>query len=222
MGTSLPKQYLPLLNETVIAITVKRLANFPAIKGILVGIASDDSHWPTIQYQIGSLSAPLQTFTGGDTRAQTVLNGLIALSEKSEEGDWVLVHDAARPCVRHDDIRKLIKEAGGADDGGILALPVADTVKLTDDKHRISSTVSRENLWRALTPQYFPVIGLRNALTRALQEGVAITDEASAMEYSGAKPKCIAGHADNIKITYAADLELAEMFLRIQQKEPRE
>ncbi len=219
MGTPLPKQYLPLLNETVIAITIKRLVNFPAIKGILVGIAPDDPHWPAIKYQLGSLSAPLQTFTGGDTRAQTVLNGLIALSEKSEEGDWVLVHDAARPCVRHDDIHKLIKETGGAGDGGILALPVADTVKRTDDKHRISNTVSRENLWRALTPQYFPVIGLRNALTKALQEGVAITDEASAMEYSGARPRCVAGHADNIKITYAADLELAEMYLRNQEKE---
>ncbi len=219
MGTSLPKQYLPLLNETVIAITIKRMASFTAIKGIYVGVAPDDSRWAEIEKQLKGLPIPIETYTGGDTRAQTVLNGLIKLSEKSDEGDWVLVHDAARPCVRHDDIRKLINEASDNDDGGILALPVADTVKRTDTKDRIDKTVSRENLWRALTPQYFPIKDLTDAMTKALEEGVEITDEASAMEHVGAMPKCITGHADNIKITYPADLELAEMYLKKQNKE---
>lgn len=217
MGALKPKQYLPLLDETVIGITIRRLASFPAVKGIYVGIASGDLQWVQIEKQLHELPVAIETFTGGDTRAQTVLNGLTVLSKKSNEGDWVLVHDAARPCVRHDDIRKLINEAG--DDGGILALPVADTVKRTDAKDRINNTVSREHLWLALTPQYFPVDDLKKALTKALQVGARITDEASAMEHIGAMPKCVTGHADNIKITYPADLELAEMYLKKQHKE---
>lgn len=220
MGAAAPKQYLPLLDDTVIGITIKRLASFPIIKGVYVGIASDDSQWANIEKQLSILPAEVETFTGGDTRAQTVLNGLKVLLEKSEQGDWVLVHDAARPCVRHEDIRKLINEASDSDDGGILALPVTDTVKRTDGKDRIKKTVSRENLWRASTPQYFPIDDLNMALSKALQEGAEITDEASAMEHIGAMPRCIVGHADNIKITYPADLELAEMYLKKQLKEP--
>lgn len=219
MGTSLPKQYLPLLNETVIAITIKRLVSFPAIKGICVGIAPDDSRWAEVEKQLKGLPIPIETFNGGDTRAQTVLNGLKVLSDNSDEGDWVLVHDAARPCVRHDDISKLINEASDNDDGGILALSLSDTVKRTDNKDRIDKTVSRVNLWRALTPQYFPIKDLTDAMTKALEKGVEITDEASAMEHVGAMPRCISGHADNIKITYPADLELAEMYLKKQNKE---
>ncbi len=219
MAASLPKQYLPLLNETVIATTIKRLANFPGIKGILVGISADDTHWQTTKYQLGSLSAPLQTFTGGESRAQTVLNGLNLLSEKSDSSDWVLVHDAARPCVRYDDVKKLIEETGDDENGGILALPISDTVKQTDNKDHISATVNRDGLWRALTPQYFPVKKLKEALTKALENNIEITDEASAMEFVGANPICISGNSDNIKITYPDDLELAEMFLRKQQKD---
>lgn len=219
MGTSVPKQYLPLLNETVIAITIKRVASFPAIKGVYVGIAPDDSRWTEVEKQLKGMPTPIETYIGADTRARTVLNGLAALSKKAGKGDWVLVHDAARPCVRHDDISKLLGEVSGTDDGGILALPVADTVKQTDSKDRIEKTVCRENLWRALTPQYFPIRDLMDAMTTALEEGAEITDEASAMEHIGAKPKCIAGHADNIKITYPADLALAEMYLKKQNKE---
>jgi len=220
MGTSLPKQYLPLLNETVFSITIKRLAGFAAIKGIYVGIAPDDSRWKEAKKLLKDLPVSIETYIGGHTRAQTVLNGLKIMSEKSEKGDWVLVHDVARPCVRDADIRKLINEAGGSENGGILALPVTDTVKRTDSKNSIEKTVSRDNLWRALTPQYFPIEVLADAMTKALEEGVEITDEASAMEYIGAKPRCIAGHTDNIKITYPADLELAERYLKIQQQEP--
>lgn len=219
MGASLPKQYLPLLNETVIAITIKRIASFPAIKGIYIGIAADDLRWAEVEIQLQGLPIPIETFSGGDTRARTVLNGLEALSETSDEGDWVLVHDAARPCVRSDDIRKLINEASDNDDGGILALPVADTVKRTDKKDRIDKTINRQHLWRALTPQYFPIDDLKEALTKALDSEAEITDEASAMEHIGAMPKCVAGHADNIKITYPADLDLAEIYLKKQQKE---
>ena len=219
MDASTPKQYLPLLDETVIGITLGRLATFPSINGVFVGIASDDSQWAEVEKQLQGLPVPIKTFIGGDTRAQTVLNGLNVLSENSKEGGWVLVHDAARPCVRHDDIRKLINEVSDSTDGGVLALPVADTVKRTDSNDRIRKTVRREHLWRALTPQYFPIEDLTNALTKALEEGGEITDEASAMEYIGAMPKCIAGHADNIKITYPADLALAEMYLQKQLKE---
>ena len=219
MGSSAPKQYLPLHGKTVLGVTLERLASFPGIKGVLVGLSNDDTQWPHIADSLKDLPVEVSAYIGGPERANTVLNGLRVLGDIAEEGDWVLVHDAARPCVRHEDIQKLIDEVTDSDDGGILALPIADTVKLAKENGRIDKTIDRTGLWRAVTPQLFPLADLTKALDRALLEEASITDEASAMEYIGAMPRCVEGHPDNIKITYPTDLALAELYLNHQSRE---
>jgi 2-C-methyl-D-erythritol 4-phosphate cytidylyltransferase len=143
-----------------------------------------------------------------------VLNGLALLQQHAAPDDWVLVHDAARPCLRPADIDHLI--ASLADDavGGILAIPVRDTMKRDDGVGRIARTEERSGMWHALTPQMFPLGLLREALQRALADGFEVTDEASALEHSGRAPRLVEGHADNIKITRPEDLALARFFLQ--------
>ena len=216
MGAKCPKQYLKLRDRTVLQHTLERLDGFAPLRGILVGIASDDSYWPTLSVRIPRL---LGSFSGGAERAHTVLNGLEALAASAQDHDWVLVHDAVRPCVRHADMHRLMDAVGDDPDGGLLGLPLADTVKRTDDEGRVMTTVSRHGLWRALTPQIFPIGVLRGALQRALADGVEVTDEASAVEHAGGKPRMVAGHADNIKITVPGDLALAELYLQRQAAE---
>jgi 2-C-methyl-D-erythritol 4-phosphate cytidylyltransferase len=198
--------------------TLERLGRYPRLRGLVIGIAEDDAYWPTLATEIPNL---LATYVGGAERAQTVLNGLRALETYAAPDDWVLVHDAARPCVRHADIDGLLAAVAGHADGGLLALPLSDTVKRADHNGCIEETVPRAGLWRALTPQVFRLAALRAALESAMRAGVEITDEASAMEYSGARPRLVHGHADNIKITVPEDLALAELFLREQEREPR-
>ncbi len=216
MGAECPKQYLRLIDRAVLQHTLERLDGFAPLSGILVGIAPDDPYWPTLPRQIPKL---LGSFLGGAERAHTVLNGLQALAAIAPDHDWVLVHDAVRPCVRHADMHKLVDAAGNDPDGGLLGLPLADTVKRTDVDGRIMATVPRHGLWRALTPQIFPIGVLRAALQRALAEGVEVTDEASAVEHAGGRPRIVAGHADNIKITMPGDLALAELYLQRQAAE---
>jgi 2-C-methyl-D-erythritol 4-phosphate cytidylyltransferase len=218
MRAARPKQYLPLLGRAMLLHTLERLGRYPRLRGMVVGIAADDAFWPTLATEIPNL---LTTYVGGAERAQTVLNGLRALQPYAAPNDWVLVHDAARPCVRHADIETLLLAIAGHADGGLLALPLSDTVKRADHNGCSQETVARSGLWRALTPQVFRLTALRDALESAIAEGVEITDEASAMEYSGARPRLVPGHADNIKITVPADLALAELFLREQARESR-
>lgn len=213
-----PKQYLPLLGRAMLLHTLERLGRYPRLRGLVVGIAEDDAYWPTLAMEIPNL---LSTYVGGAERAQTVLNGLKALETYAAPNDWVLVHDAARPCVRHADIDNLLAAVTGHADGGLLALPLSDTVKRADHNGCSEETVSRAGLWRALTPQVFRLAALRDALELAMREGVEITDEASAMEYSGARPRLVHGHADNIKVTVPEDLALAELFLREQGRETK-
>lgn len=212
-----PKQYLPLFDTCVISFLLNRLGQIPGLKGIYVGLAEDDLYWKTIQESLESLKVPLITYIGGAHRSQTVLMGLQAMDSETTVDDWVLVHDAARPCVRLSDIEKLISEAGQTTDGAILALPVSDTLKRSDEDNKlIEKTLERKHCWRAQTPQFFPVPLLQNALERCLKEGKVITDEASAIEYIGGHPKLVSGHQDNIKITYADDLLRAECNLKQQ------
>jgi 2-C-methyl-D-erythritol 4-phosphate cytidylyltransferase len=215
MQAALPKQYLVLAGRPVLRLTLERLGSFPRLRGLLVGVAAGDSWWP----QVAAPAPPrfLGSYTGGATRAETVLNGLRQLAARAVPGDWVLVHDAVRPCVRHADIDRLVTEAG--EDGALLALPLADTVKRADDAGRVVETVPRERLWRALTPQLFRIDALTHALAAALDAGAEVTDEAAAMERAGARPKLVAGQADNIKITVPGDLALAELYLRRQEAE---
>ncbi len=218
MRADRPKQYLPLFGRPILLRTLERLGSYPPLRGMLVGIASDDVHWPTLPGLIPKL---LGTCPGGATRADTVLNGLRALAGHAMPDDWVLVHDAARPCVRHADIDTLLAAIAGHADGGLLAVPVGDTVKRADHNGCVEETVSRAGLWRALTPQVFRLGALTLALENARRAGIEITDEAAAMEYGGARPRLVRGHADNIKITVPEDLALAELYLREQERETR-
>ena len=147
-----------------------------------------------------------------------MLNALEALAEQADEQDWVLVHDAARPCLRAEDIDHLISELNDHPVGGLLAVPVRDTMKRADNNGAIQQTVDRKNLWHALTPQMFRLGDLRDALTKAVSDGIEITDEASAMEHIGKQPKLVKGQWSNIKITHPEDLKLAEFYL--EQHDP--
>ena len=144
----------------------------------------------------------------------SVLAGLNALETRAAAHDWVLVHDAARPCLSSEDLDRLLTELASDDVGGLLAAPVVDTLKRADDQQRVAQTVSREKLWRALTPQMFRFELLRRALTGAIHNGISVTDEAQAIEALGLRPKLIAGDADNIKITLPEDLPRAERILQ--------
>ena len=213
MAASLPKQYLTLRGSTVAEHTLSRLLAFAPIQQIVVATSASDLWWP----QLGiAHHKRIRSVLGGDTRAESVLNGLRALKEVSSERDWVLVHDMARPCVRLSDIETLLRESGP--EGAILAAPISDTVKRADQQH-ILATVPRQQLWRALTPQLFPLHALHDALASALAAGADITDEASAMERAGVQPKLVPGQADNIKITVPADLPLAGFYLDRQKQE---
>ncbi len=211
MGAPVPKQYLPLLGRPVIAHTLERLANHPRIDGVVVVLSADDEWWQ--DSGISTAKPPLRA-VGGVERCDSVLNGLQQLAEIAAPGDWVLVHDAARPCLRDEDIDRLIEAVTKAGDGGLLGIPVRDTMKRTDAFGQIVETVEREALWHALTPQMFILADLQRALGRAREQGITVTDEAQAMELSGVRPHMVKGHADNIKITRPEDLSLAEYYLR--------
>lgn len=217
MQSAIPKQYLPLLGQPVILHTIERLCAHPRIQGVVVGIAREDRHWPSLAVEARRLPKFLGTCPGGETRAQTVLNGLKELMNHAKPDDWVLVHDAVRPCVRQGDIDKLISTVGKGGEGGLLAFPVSDTVKRVDNARRVLETVSREGLWRAATPQMFRINALALALERAMKAGKEITDESIAIEAAGGHPHVVACHTDNIKITLADDLTLAELYMKQQQ-----
>ncbi len=212
MGTEIPKQYLPLAGRTVIEHTVERLLLHPAIDGLYIALGEQDAWWEDTEY---AGHPDLVRVPGGAERVHSVLNALRALEKRAAPDDWVLVHDAARPCVRREDISRLIErvEQGGGV-GGLLGRPVHDTMKRTDSQGRIDETVARERLWHAFTPQMFRLRLLREAIEGALAAGVAVTDEASAVEWAGHAPLMIEGHPGNIKITRPGDLELAAFYLR--------
>lgn len=216
MRSEVPKQYLPLGERTVLEHTLHRIALHPLIAEIVVVISEDDTHWKKLH--LDWVAKPVKTVFGGAERCHSVLNGLQAISRQADDNDWVLVHDAARPCVRPDDIEKLITQCRD-DVGGILAIPVSDTMKQCSAQGLSERTVDRNNLWHALTPQMFHLGKLRDALTQALNKKLLVTDEAMAMEQAGYQPRLVEGHADNIKITRPEDLALAAFFIKQQQQD---
>jgi 2-C-methyl-D-erythritol 4-phosphate cytidylyltransferase len=211
-----PKQYLPLDGKTVIEHTLHRLASHPRIAGLIVAIAEYDPYWSTLRL---ALNCPVHVVSGGTARADSVFNALHYLSTLSTENPWVLVHDAARPCLRHKDIDQMLMTLTTHKVGGILGIPVNDTVKYVNEQDEITDTVCRQGLWRASTPQMFRLQALKEALDIAKQQQLMVTDEASAMELAGLKPMMIEGHSDNIKITVPQDLALARLFLQLQDRE---
>lgn len=217
MRSEIPKQYLPLNGHSVIEHTLHRLSLFPAITEIIVALAEDDPYWKKQHFEM--VARPIRTVTGGKERSDSVLHGLSALENKASDKDWVLVHDAARPCVRTGDIQQLINQCQNDPVGGLLAMPVRDTMKLADDQGRVQQTVDRAQLWHALTPQMFRFGVLRDALEQAHAQSVTVTDESMAVERGGLHAKLIEGHGDNIKITRPEDLTLAAFYLREQEEQ---
>lgn len=214
METETPKQYLKINGHFILEHTISRFIQLANIEGVIVVISRDDRFWNDLEL---SRHKKIMTTTGGKERYHSVLNGLHRLTGAAGDRDWALVHDAARPCVRVDDIKKLIKELSGHHTGGLLGIPVRDTMKRTNTNNEILETISRNGLWHALTPQMFRVGDLRQAIEKSITENRDITDEAQAMELAGFKPKFIPGHPDNIKITHMSDLPLAELFLEQQE-----
>lgn len=216
MQADRPKQYLLLNGRPIIEHTLERLAKALPQAEFVICLNPQDPYWLTIQKPA---EVSVREVSGGKERADSVFNGLKAISGEASEDDWVLVHDVARPCVRESDITNLVTQLQGSAVGGILALPVADTMKRATQDNRISETVDRTALWHALTPQMFRFGKLYRALDEGLAAGVRITDEASALEWAGFSPQLVAGHRDNIKVTHPDDIAFAELFILAQEEQ---
>ena len=216
MGGEVPKQYLPLLDKTVIEHTLAKLAEVPEIEGIVVAISEEDGWWPTLDLAI---SKPIRTVVGGRERVHSVFNAVQAVMPELGDDDWLLVHDAARPCVRPADINHLIRKTRHHTCGGILAIPAYDTMKQASERQEIIKTVDRSQLWRALTPQIFRARSLYDALLAGQGYTEQITDEASALELVGDHPMLVEGRGDNLKITRPEDLAIAEFYLQQECKD---
>lgn len=213
MGATLPKQYLPLAGRPVIAYTLDTLLHHSRIDGVVVVIGAEDEEWPEVAAEL-TTDTPLRVVTGGAERCHSVLNGLEALREWAAPDDWALVHDAARPCLTATDLDRLLIELAADPVGGLLAVPVRDTLKQADPAGRVVATVDRSPLWHALTPQMFRLGLLYDAVNAALARGLLVTDEAAAIEAAGFAPRLIEGRSDNLKITRPEDLALAEFYLK--------
>ncbi|MCK7582512.1 MAG: 2-C-methyl-D-erythritol 4-phosphate cytidylyltransferase [Chromatiales bacterium] len=211
MGSVVPKQYLPLLGRPVIAHTLATLLQHPRIEGVVVAVDAKDEWWPAVATSLDT-AKPLLSVSGGTERCHSVLSGLETLRERALSSDWVLVHDAARPCLALEDLDRLLTDLADDPVGGLLAVPVRDTLKQADSAGRVAATVDRSRLWHALTPQMFRLGMLHDALRAALARGLLVTDEAAAMEAAGFTPRLVEGRADNLKITRPEDLALAEFF----------
>ncbi len=211
-GTQLPKQYAPLLGRTVMEWALAPFVADPQCRGITVALAPEDARWPRLA---GRLPATVATVPGGAQRSASVLNGLRALGPMADERDWVLVHDAARPCLPAADLAQLLRELGAEETGGLLATRGADTLKFAPmgGATAVARTVDRTGLWRALTPQMFRLGALRKALEAAHDAGRTPTDESQALEWVGARPLLVEGSAANIKVTTAQDLVVAAAIL---------
>ena len=215
MESGLPKQYLEIAGVTILEHSVRALLASERVHGVVVALHPDDS-------RAGELAVfgdkRVQRVSGGEQRSDSVLAALGMLLVQGELDDWVLVHDAARPCLQLAELRRLIDRVCATGTGGILAEPMIDTVKQSGDDDRVLRTLDRRRLWRAQTPQMFRLGPLYAALEGARKQGLSITDESSAMELAGHPVQLIMGSPGNLKVTLPADLDLAGWYLG---KEPR-
>ena len=209
VGGDIPKQYLPIAGKPLLLHTLERLAAHPCIAGLMVVLAARDPYWPGIAELRGK---PVRVAVGGDERADSVLAGLLALRSLVTDEHFILVHDAARPCIAAGDISRLL-DLGIPAGGALLAAPLRDTLKRADAANCVAATETRETRWRALTPQLFRYGELVSALQSARAAGVAVTDDAMAMERVGHRPLLIEGDESNIKVTTPPDFALAEFLL---------
>lgn len=210
MRGSVPKQYLPLAGKTVLEHALAPFLAEAAIDGVILALPPGDNVWPRIA---PPSRKPLRTVAGGAERADSVLAALEALAREVGDDEWVLVHDAARPCLRAADLRRLMQVLADDPVGGILAVPAHDTLKRVAAGRDIHETIDRAPVWLAQTPQMFRLGLLRDALRHALQHGLKVTDEASALELAGHRPRVVEGRTDNLKVTRPSDLALAAFLL---------
>lgn len=210
-GGTVLKQYAHLLGKPVIAHAIEALRRDPSVSAVTVALAEDDGIYDDL---VRPEFPAIETMVGGASRARTVMRGLRHILATDEAAEWVLVHDAARPCLQPRMLEELIRSGLECPDGAILAIPLNDTVKRADAEKRIERTLDREGLWAAQTPQFFPLHRLARALADALEAGESPTDEAAAMERTGARPALVIGAQSNIKITRPEDLRLAEALLK--------
>jgi len=210
-GGELPKQYASLLGRPVLAHSIAALRRHSAVRGVTVVLSADDT---LFEERVRPEFPDVGTAIGGDSRARSVLNGLEAIARTDPDCEWVLVHDAARPCLTRDDLDRLVGLGMDAADGAILAVPVRDTLKQADANRCIARTVDRSVLWAAQTPQMFRLNELAEGLAAALAAGEEPTDEAGAMERAGRHPLLVEGCSTNLKITGPGDLALAEFILQ--------
>ena len=208
MGSAGPKQYLKLLGRPLLYHSVKALLANDRSDTVFVGLAPAYSEFRQHDWgEFGERIAPL--YCGGATRHDSVLNGLVAASSTVESDDWILVHDAARPCLGQRELQRMLDELATDEVGGILGVPVADTLKRADAAGRIQATEPREQLWQAQTPQMFR----HGLLLQALGRTAKLSDEAGAIEAMGLQPKLVQGSGTNLKVTYPEDLQLAQTIL---------
>jgi 2-C-methyl-D-erythritol 4-phosphate cytidylyltransferase len=212
-----PEQYAALGRSTAIEHALNKFESDPDCAGIVVAVAADDPLWPVIAARRSRL---IETAEGGAERAHSVRNALRALAARVRPDDWIMVHDAARPCFAAADLALLKRELSSHPVGGLLAIPLADTLKRALEPGaratHVESTIDRAGLWRAATPQVFRCGVLLRAIEAALDTGKMPTDEAQAIEWSGQRPMLVAGRADNIKVTTADDLALAAAILSVR------
>ncbi|WP_134677478.1 2-C-methyl-D-erythritol 4-phosphate cytidylyltransferase [Ectopseudomonas khazarica] len=215
MAADRPKQYLQVAGRSILEHTLQRFLDHPALRGVVVSLAADDPYWPVLAV---ASDPRIRRAAGGRERADSVLAGLETLkNEGAADDDWVLVHDAARPNLALEDLQRLLDSLADDPVGGLLAVPARDTLKRAGADGRVQETVDRSVIWQAYTPQMFRLGALRQALAQALRAQVAITDEASAMEWVGLAPRLVEGRADNLKVTRPEDLQ----YLQVLWSEPR-
>lgn len=205
MAADRPKQYLTLGQSTLLEHSLCCFLDHPGLKGLVISLAPDDPYWPALP----CASDPrIKRVAGGSERADSVLNALLYLhGQGADDDDWVLVHDAARPNLARSDLDNLLAQLSEDPVGGLLAVPARDTLKRVDGNGRVRETIDRSSIWQAYTPQMFKLGALHRALADSLVADVAITDEASAMEWAGLAPRLVEGRADNLKVTRPEDLE---------------
>lgn len=219
MASDRPKQYLPLLGKTVIEHSIERLLALSRIEGVTVAINPEDEYWADLPVKS---NRRVETVSGGKDRHESVFKALCALENRANEDDWVLVHDAVRPCVTVHCIQRLMDQLSDHPVGGLLGHPLGDTLKKVNQQQTVECTVDRGGIWAAGTPQMFRYGLLVKALENAVNSGTGSTDEAMAMEQLGFAPQMVMGRRDNLKITMPGDLELATVILRSQQNSPDE
>lgn len=212
MHADRPKQYLQLAGKSILEHTLNCFLDHPCLRGVVISLAEDDPFWPTLSC---ACDPRIHIAAGGAERADSVLNALLRLGELgAAEQEWVLVHDAARPNLAQSDLDLLLAELADDAVGGLLAVPARDTLKRAGSDGRVRETIDRSVIWQAYTPQMFRLGALHRALAEALVSDIAVTDEASAIEWAGQSPRLVEGRADNLKVTRPEDLHYLERLWR--------